>query len=84
MKVRIKKDCEKQLRMCDLKDGDMAVILAYNDDALSKEYAGTIVQRIDNNCIITIGKPSIHKWSEVQYNKLPVRKLESGEELIIE
>lgn len=62
---------ENTVRMRDLKDGQLAIIL-------DRAYTNIIVQRFGDNCI-AIGKPTGYHWTEVHKNTLCVRVLKAGE-----
>jgi len=59
-------------RMCDLKDGQIAVIID------SANYTGRVIQRYKDNCV-AIGKSDGHGFTNVYRNTLEVRVLEDGE-----
>ena len=68
---------EKQLRMCDMEDGQVAVIL---DNGKHHSYVGFIVQCLGEK-VIALGMQDV-VWTNYKDNTLPVRLLEDGEMLV--
>lgn len=62
---------ENNVRMRDLEDGQLAIIL-------DRAYINIIVQRFGDSCV-AIGKHSGYGWTEVHKNTLCVRILKAGE-----
>lgn len=62
---------ESELRMRDLVDGQLAIII-------DTSYTNVIVQRFGDNCVV-IGRPTGYHWTEVHKNTLRVRILKAGE-----
>jgi hypothetical protein len=70
------KPAKEQLRMKDLKDGDLAVATE------SGEYEGTVVHVIREEGLdwaIAIGHRAGERWTTIDLNTLAVRRLEPGE-----
>ena len=67
----LNKEQEFDIRMRDLVDGQLAIII-------DTGYTNVIVQRFGNDCI-AIGKPTGYHWTEVHKNTLRVRVLKAGE-----
>lgn len=86
MKVSLKKETEG-IPVTEMKDGDLAVILHWND---VKERVGKVVQRYGDHLII-IGMENWTGWrnlygsvkKDFDYNNCYVRLLEDGDELVI-
>lgn len=77
--VRLKENLvEDVIEMCDLKDGQIAVVIdnRYN-------YKGQIVQRY-KDVVITLGAPSGKGWSTPNGSNLKVKVLKPGTILILE
>jgi hypothetical protein len=67
----------KTIRMSQLMDGQIAVVIAdFND------YKGRVVQRYGNDAV-ALGLQSGNGWTDIQNNTLKVRLLEEGETLTI-
>ena len=67
----VKSKDDGQVQMCDLKDGQVAIIT-------ESTYAGRIVQRYKDYCVV-IGMPEGYSFSNIKVNTLTVRILENGE-----
>jgi hypothetical protein len=70
----------KELLMKDLEDGDLAVITAYGE---YKDVVIHIIRSEDINWAIAIGRSYGDRWTNIDFNKLTVRRLEPGEKLIV-
>ena len=69
---------KKQVRMRDMEDGQVAVILK---NTILPDYTGRIVQRVEDGAIV-FGMPEGAGWTDHRNNALPLRLLEDGEILV--
>jgi len=76
MNLVLKNKVECELRMMDLEDGDLAIII-------DRDYKGRIIH-IYNDKAIAIGKSSGNSFSPISNNNLLVKRLVSGDTIKVE